>query len=602
MTVPVRARRPELKLHQREAAHACAAKLEAGFRRQLFAIATGGGKTVLFSSLPRALRRLTGRRFRRMLVIAHRSELLTQAKDKMEWCEAKATVVFHSRPLRFALDKVDVVIASVQALGKPEHLALYPTNAFDIIVIDEAHHAVADSMYAKVVEYFRAGLPDGPLLLGFTATPMRTDGRSLRVLFDVMTYAKTLEDGMREGWLAPCRYLREPIHGDLLSAVEGKYFDTNKLAGLMDQERVTYTMLARYKQVREELVRTTGQRPKTIVFAVSVQHAKNLTKAFLEFGFEAQYVDGELAAGERARRIAAFARHEFEVLCSVNLLLEGFDDPGITVAVDCKPTRSLVLATQEFGRILRQHPGKTEALYIQAVPEHADEAGMIQVPGLFGLELAWNDATTELVASTPLHEVSERLADAAEAAEAFRFLDVSGDAADPAVPLTAEARDALIAAALARTPEAIVHLVGNMPETFRRSDVLWHARPDHSVAVQVPDQGTLLVRPPDLLGTTIVEFHHAYGTDQVGAADNVDAGRRLAERWLAQRYPELGRLLFRSQAAKWMEKSATPAQCAELDRLLPTVPAVRFERMRRGMAHALLTYLRRRPTVAVAAA
>jgi superfamily II DNA or RNA helicase len=601
MTAPARTRRPDLMLHQREAAHACAAKLEAGFRRQLFAIATGGGKTVLFASLPRALRRLTGRRFRRMLVIAHRSELLTQAKDKMEWCEQKAAVHFHSRPLRFALDKTNVVIASVQALGKPEHLALYPRDAFDIIVIDEAHHAVADSMYHKVADYFGAGLPDGPLLLGFTATPMRTDRRSLRALFDVMTYVKTLEDGMREGWLAPCRYLREPIDADLLCAVEGQSFNEKMLAGLMDQERVTYTMLARYTQVRADILRTTGKRPKTIVFAVSVQHAQHLTAACRELGIEAEYVYGDLAPTERARRIASFAAHEFEVLCSVNLLLEGFDDPGITVAVDCKPTRSLVLATQEFGRVLRLHPGKREALYIQAVPVHADEAGMIQATSLFGLEIPWTDATTELVARTPLHEVSERLADAADAAAAFQFLGVTQDAGDPPVPLTATARDALIAAALARTPEAIVHLAGNMPDTFRHSDVLWHGRPDHSVAVQVESHGTLLVRPPDLLGTTIVEFHHAHGVDQVGAAGTLDGARRVAEKWLAQRYPELGRLLFRSQAAKWMEKSATPAQCAELARALPNVPTVRFERMRRGMAHALLTYLRRRPTAAVAA-
>jgi len=600
MTAPVAApvlARPVLYLHQREAEHAVCAKVVAGHRRQIVVLATGGGKTVMFALLPRALRRHTGMRVKRVLVLAHRQELLTQAARTFARCEPRAKIGLHVADARCHAGDYDVVIASVQSIAREDHLHAYAPDTFQLIVIDEAHHAVADGAYARVARYFRAFEDDGPLLFGFTATPMRADGRSLADLFEVLAYAKTLEDGMNEGWLSPARYLRVPISADLLSVKRGQDFDRKKLAALMDQPAVTYTMLARYRHHREEMFAAEGRYPKTIAFAVSRQHAAHIAEACLEMGIPALTVWGDLPKQERKERLAAFAENRVEVLVSVNLLLEGFDDPEVTCSIDLKPTRSLVLATQEFGRGIRRHPGKREAVYLQAVPEHASEAGMIQVPQLFGLTIDWNATLTDVVESTPLHELNERLAEAQQAAEGFAFLaSVDGradtrDDDDIPEPLTVAEREAIIASALAMTPEAVMQLTATLPDGFRTSDVLWQPRPDGSCVVAIPRVGTLTVAPPDLLGNCLVDVRGEKGHHTIADAPTLDAARRVAERWLAMEHPEASQLVFRSQAAKWMEKPASAEQCAELTRRLPDVSAARFKRLRRGVASALLDYL-----------
>ncbi|MBW7933767.1 MAG: hypothetical protein H3C62_09185, partial [Gemmatimonadaceae bacterium] len=143
---------------------------------------------------------------------------------------------------------------------------------------------------------------------------------------------------------------------------------------------------------------------------------------------------------------------------------------------------------------------------------------------------------------------------------------------------------------LATAPEAILQLAETMPEGFRRSDVVWHARADGVFYVDMGDNHQLHLTPPDLLGRAGVTFWSAGGPATVGTATTLDEGRLMAERWLVREHPDASRLVLKSQAGRWMAKPATPGQLARLRTLMPETAEATLHRITRGVAHHLINH------------
>lgn len=355
-----------------------------GVRRQLGVAATGLGKTVIFCALAREMGVRT-------LVIAHRDELIEQAAANVRkwWPDADVGVVKGAR------DEVHarVVVASVQTLSRPARLArlLAPTLLgevpFGLMVIDEAHHAAADS-YRKLMHGLRCNEPDGPLLLGVTATPDRGDGKGLDDLFDEVTFAYDIRWGIAQDYLCDLRGLRVKIDVDLrgLKVTAGDY--NQGQAGQMLEDGDAPALI-----VKAWLAHAAGRR--TLVFTPTVALAEAVRDEFCEAGVRAASVDGGTPIDERRATLAAYTAGDIDVICNCAVLTEGYDEPRTDCIVVARPTKSRALYTQMVGRGTRKHPDKGNCLVIDVVGA-TEMHDLVTIPSLFGIEQpgkVWGGAT-----------------------------------------------------------------------------------------------------------------------------------------------------------------------------------------------------------------
>jgi len=354
-----------LRPYQSDAISACM-KLwqEARVRRLLLAIATGLGKTVIFCHIAKQLNART-------LILAHRDELCTQAAQKMQdiWPEASVGIVKADRNQLAA----QVIVASVQTLARPERLAQLPQ--FDLIIIDEAHHAAAKT-YREILKALRAWEPGGPLVLGVTATPKRADDLGLDIVFQKVAYNKGLLDGIREGYLADLvgKRIRADIDLSGVRQVAGDY-DERQLAQVVNQDAFNRLIVDAYQ--REAPGR------QAVVFTCSIDHAQAVADAFSAAGIRAAHVDGEMAESKRRSVLDDFRQKRVNVLTNCNLLTEGWDEPGIGCIIMARPTRSEGLYQQCVGRGARPFPGKDNCIILDLVG--ATDNAIVSLPTIFGV-------------------------------------------------------------------------------------------------------------------------------------------------------------------------------------------------------------------------
>ncbi|AUX19713.1 hypothetical protein SOCEGT47_001650 [Sorangium cellulosum] len=364
---------PALRPYQRAAVDAVLAARRRGVRRMVVCLPTGAGKTVIFSHLARLARR-------QVLVLAHREELLFQARDKIERAlGGQAAVAVEQGELRASSD-ARVIVCSIRSLHERRLEQVKSGRDIGLVIYDECHHAPAEDN-RRVLRQLGAFDPAWTgTLLGFTATTARGDGKGLDEVFEAIVYSRTLPEMIADGYLVPLAGYRVATATDLSRLdsrldAGGLDFATDELAEAVDLEERN-ALVARSIQ---ELARDR----RTIAFCVTVAHARNLSKALNHLGVRAATVHGDMPSDLRGRILADFRAERVQVLTNVAVLTEGFDDPGVSCVAMARPTRSEGLYAQCVGRGTRLHPGKRDCLILDFVD--LSSLALCTLPSLFGM-------------------------------------------------------------------------------------------------------------------------------------------------------------------------------------------------------------------------
>jgi ATP-dependent helicase IRC3 len=356
----------QLRPYQQEALDAINTFSDKGINRQLVVLPTGAGKTVIFSHLPQ-----TKNDSLPMLVLAHRAELLYQAKEKIGWSNPELDIQIEQADN--VAGHCDVVVASVPTLGRAEseRILKYPKDYFKSIVIDEAHHAAAPT-YRRILDYFNPSL-----LLGVTATPQRSDNTRLTDVFDEIVYYKTIQDLIEDGYLCSLVGYRIKTETDIsgVATNEGDYVASQLEDAIDTPERNAHIVAAYHSLVPES---------KAIVFCAGVKHANNLASSFSETQVSTEVILGDTSAQDREHILARFKSGETRVLVNVGVLTEGFDEPSIQSIILARPTRSTLLYTQIVGRGTRLYEGKPHCTILDFADTTKGKKP-IGLPSLLGL-------------------------------------------------------------------------------------------------------------------------------------------------------------------------------------------------------------------------
>lgn len=332
----------QLRPYQEEARAKVQQEWKEGRKRTLLVLPTGCGKTIVFSKIIEDRVKMG----ERVLVLAHRSELLEQASDKLMTATGLGT----------ALEKAEntsigswfrVVVGSVQTMQREKRLSQFPPNHFDTIVIDEAHHAISDG-YQRVLEYFKDAN-----VLGVTATPDRGDMRNLGSYFDSLAYEYPLVDAIKSGYLSKITAITIPLELDLSTV--------SQQAGDFKASEIGTALDPYLEQIADEMVKQCKNR-KTVVFLPLVKTSQKFRDILNEKGFRAAEVNGE--SKDRAEILEDFDKDKYNVLCNSMLLTEGWDCPTVDCVVVLRPTKVRALYSQMVGRGTRLAPGKENLLLL----------------------------------------------------------------------------------------------------------------------------------------------------------------------------------------------------------------------------------------------
>ncbi len=334
----------------------------------LVSLPTGAGKTVIFSELARMARR-------QVLVLAHREELIDQARDKLERALGGDRVVAVERGAERASEAARVLVCSIRSLYEARLARVMRDRDVGLVIYDECHHAAAEDnqRVLRQLGVFEPGFTG--TLLGFTATTERGDGRGLDDIFERIVYSRSLPELIDDGFLSPLRGFRITTEADLRGlSTTGQDFAEEELAEAVDIEERN-ALVARSIQ---ELARDR----RTIAFCVTINHARNLARSLNALGVPAGLVHGSLSSEARARALDEFRTGVTHVLTNVGVLTEGFDDPGVSCVAMARPTRSAGLYAQCVGRGTRLFPGKKDCLILDFVD--LSNLSLCTLPSLFG--------------------------------------------------------------------------------------------------------------------------------------------------------------------------------------------------------------------------
>ncbi|MEJ3688984.1 DEAD/DEAH box helicase [Faecalibacterium sp. HTF-76H] len=331
-----------LRPYQQQARERIHAEWENGHTRTLLVLPTGTGKTIVFASVAADQVRAGDR----VLILAHRGELLEQAADKLQ----------RFTGLVSAVEKADatclntwfrVVVGSVQTLQRTARLERFSHDYFGTIIIDEAHHAITDG-YRRILDYFGSAK-----VLGVTATPDRGDMRNLGEVFDSLAFEYKLTDAIKEGYL--CRIMAQtiPLKLDISSVtMSGGDYAVGDLGTALDPY---------LEQIAAEMAQRCKGR-KTVVFLPLIKTSQKFRDLLNSHGFRAAEVNGQ--STDRKEVLADFDAGKYNVLCNSMLLTEGWDCPSVDCVVVLRPTKVRSLYSQMVGRGTRLSPGKSDLLLL----------------------------------------------------------------------------------------------------------------------------------------------------------------------------------------------------------------------------------------------
>lgn len=318
-------------------------------------VPTGGGKTIIAAKL------IVEWPYGNVLFLAHTQELIYQSAEKIGieiGYKPHIEMGLHGAELDTLWDGDMVVIGSVQSMLNDRRLKKYQNHPFNLIIIDEAHHATSSS-YLRVVDYFRALNPE-LRVVGITATPNRSDKTALGLVFEDVAYSKEIGWMVSQGWLVPFRQIAVHVESLDLGNVKVKRkpgqeadFAGAELEAILTEEKTLHEMA-------QPIIEQLGTR-QAIVFTAGVKHAHLLADILNRHRMGcASAVDGTMDKNERASTLKAFSQGQLQFLTNCAVLTEGFDAPATAAVVMGRPTKSVSLYTQMLGRALRPLPGTIE--------------------------------------------------------------------------------------------------------------------------------------------------------------------------------------------------------------------------------------------------
>jgi superfamily II DNA or RNA helicase len=342
----------QLRDYQQQLVSQVFASWNRGNRKVMLQLPTGAGKTIIVAAIINEFLK----EGRRSMIIGHRKELITQAADKIRNITKIEPGIIQSG-FEQNFDSY-VQVASIQTLIRRED-----HGKVDLLVFDEAHHTVSNS-YKKIFEQY-----PNALVLGVTATPVRTDGQGFKNIYDDLISGTSVTDLIQKGYLSNFRVFgavsKIKTQGIKITAGD---FNLQELSQAVAEADITGELVPTGKKYAE--------RKKTILFAVDVTHSKQCAKAFSSMGIPAEHIDGKTPAKERDAILERFRNGKTLVLCNCNIVTEGFDVPTIEAIQCVRPTLSFVFYMQMFGRSLRPASGKEYAILI----DHTNNWGIHGLP------------------------------------------------------------------------------------------------------------------------------------------------------------------------------------------------------------------------------
>lgn len=337
MTIQLRGSQPQFIQEIRSAFH--------GGHQSVMAVApTGFGKTICFSYIASGAAKLNNTTY----IGVHRRELIRQTVASLRSNGIQTGIISAGYPIT----DCPIQVFSVQTLVRRLKVFRPP----DLLVIDEAHHSVSNT-WKQIIDWAPHSAK-----LGVTATPIRTDGRGFDGIFSKLVLGPQTSELIAQGWLAqPVLYAPEIPEVDLsdVSTVAGEY-NRAELTLAMDKQVITGSAVEHYQRIL-------SHRPPTVVFCVSVEHAKHVAAQFCANGIPAASIDGTMGDQERIDLINKLADRRICCLMSCSLVDEGFDLPNIGAVIDLAPSKSLGRQIQKLGRGLRSYPGKTQCVILDHV-------------------------------------------------------------------------------------------------------------------------------------------------------------------------------------------------------------------------------------------
>jgi DNA repair protein RadD len=365
----------DLRPYQREVIAEYDSARARGHNRILLVAPTGSGKTIIAGEIITRF----AQRYRPVLVLAHRLEIITQTSAKLHGCGVSHGIIkagFSPRPME------RVQVASVQTLWtravRCQSMTLPPA---ELLIVDECHHATART-WRKLIEAYL-----GAVLIGLTATPCRGDGRGLGGIFETMIEAPQVAALIEQGFLVKSR-VYAPITPNLrgVRVRHGDYVE-DELAARMDTRKLVGDIVTHWHKF--------GERRRTVVFGCNVAHSLHLRDEFVRSGVRAEHLDGETPKDERNAVLARLAAGETELVTNCMVLTEGWDMPEVGCAILARPTKKMGLFRQMIGRVLRPTDGKPDAVIL-------DHSGAVFAHGLPEDHVEWT-LDPERKAESPAH-------------------------------------------------------------------------------------------------------------------------------------------------------------------------------------------------------
>ena len=344
-------------------------------RAVMLQMPTGTGKTRLFVSILKDFHKYAAecKKQIRVLILVHRVELIDQISEELGVRYGLAHGFIHSKDRERR--KFPFQIASVQTLNR--RLDNWKDYGFDFIIVDEAHHVLAES-YRKIINTF----PDAKIL-GVTATPYRLSGVGFRPEFDKLIVSDSIQEFINKGYLcnyeyysiSPFSYVQNEINNIQGTDASGDFANT-EMQRVCDQDKIRAQIVETYLNY--------AKGKKGIVYTINKTHNKHLCEAFCEKGLKAVAIDSDTDIEERERMIEDFKQNKIDIICNVDIFSEGFDCPDIEFVQLARPTKSLSLYLQQVGRGLRISANKEKTIFL-------DNVGLYNRFGVPAANRYWED-------------------------------------------------------------------------------------------------------------------------------------------------------------------------------------------------------------------